>query len=627
MSVTARIAALLVLQVLSYARVGSAWVVSVPALARRPSSSSSIYSNSNILLPKTATEAREKATMMFAKKKTKKKKKNGFDTATSKTSSTSSILGPSVDAVASSGLDHDEFSLLMDVLSFECGELGVSCTTTGTGSTSSDSKSTGQASSRVVPAPIIESASVIPGALGRVLLVRASADMPLDVLEELEAGICEQMDKLLSDEMLSEALLVSFQKTTAVTTTTTTTRPSQQQQQSLQFTATEEDEKDDYAQYLASIVANAVQEYGMLVPLEQQTPQALAKKNQEEEEEEDASFVPSMHVEIDGGYISSPFDGDDDDDDDDDEAPPPFWDTSTLLIFDNLVNGNLRKDLLDVVLGTDSDEHDPKNGPDPSRWLRGRLLDVPDEDDNDDDGEELVVDEEIKIESDDSESDTSGGGWGLTDESLDEICFEQHDAVQEMESILANLFPHFHVCRLPEIVLGSSVTPMTANAPTAGDVFDYHIDADPNMTPSSPWTDVFGRYPNRSIGKPRFMSCLVYLNEEWDAEEWGAPTIFADVPTDEDLTVYTVKPRPGRCIIMDQDIGHSVVAPNAAAGKRPRYSVVWKLILHPKVIGQNMKNLAGGRESLWPETEYFGSAAQNFDGQSQKEPASSLKEH
>ena len=154
---------------------------------------------------------------------------------------------------------------------------------------------------------------------------------------------------------------------------------------------------------------------------------------------------------------------------------------------------------------------------------------------------------------------------------------------------------------------------MTANAPTNGDVFGYHIDADPNITPSSPWTDVYGRYPNRAAGKPRFMSCLIYLDEEWDGDEWGAPTRFVDVPTEDidDLNVYDVKAYPGRCIIMDQDIGHSVVAPNAAAGKRARYSLVWKLILHPKTVGQDMKQLAGGRKSFWPETEYFGSAAQN----------------
>jgi len=48
-----------------------------------------------------------------------------------------------------------------------------------------------------------------------------------------------------------------------------------------------------------------------------------------------------------------------------------------------------------------------------------------------------------------------------------------------METILSNLFPDFTVSRLPPTVLGHDITPLTANAPTAVDVFDYHIDADP----------------------------------------------------------------------------------------------------------------------------------------------------
>jgi hypothetical protein len=96
---------------------------------------------------------------------------------------------------------------------------------------------------------------------------------------------------------------------------------------------------------------------------------------------------------------------------------------------------------------------------------------------------------------------------------------------------------------------------------------------------------VFGRYPNRSRGKPRFVSCLLYLNGEWK-DEWGAPTQFYDPPTGETFRVY---PRPGRCVIMDQDITHTVIAPTKAAGARPRYSLVWKLILHPKSHGQSVR--------------------------------------
>jgi hypothetical protein len=50
------------------------------------------------------------------------------------------------------------------------------------------------------------------------------------------------------------------------------------------------------------------------------------------------------------------------------------------------------------------------------------------------------------------------------------------------------------VTRLPSATLGDAVLPIAANAPTAADegAFDWHIDADPNLLPPSPWTDYYG---------------------------------------------------------------------------------------------------------------------------------------
>ena len=42
-----------------------------------------------------------------------------------------------------------------------------------------------------------------------------------------------------------------------------------------------------------------------------------------------------------------------------------------------------------------------------------------------------------------------------------------------------------------------------------------------------------------------------------------------------------VRPKRGRAVLMDQDVLHRVSAPSAAAGGRPRYSLVWKLVLPP----------------------------------------------
>jgi hypothetical protein len=277
------------------------------------------------------------------------------------------------------------------------------------------------------------------------------------------------------------------------------------------------------------------------------------------------SFSPSEVVEVDGALVQEP------------KREEAVWDTSGVYIFDGLVSEDLRRRLAQVVAG--GRDLVEGQGPDPDRWERGALVDR---------------------RNDDPALPT----YGLTLEAIQELCYEHHDAVQDMECIISELFSDFVVARLPAAVFGETISPLTANAPVAGDSFNYHIDGDPHFTPPSPWTDVYGRYPNRSQGKPRFVSLLIYLNEEWRAEEWGAPTRFLDVATD---TVHSIAPRPGRIVVMDQDITHSVTAPTKAAGKdRPRYSLVWKLILHPRQDGQDMRDLSCGRS--WPSPLLLGSA-------------------
>ncbi|KAL7527293.1 hypothetical protein ACHAWF_002122 [Thalassiosira exigua] len=301
----------------------------------------------------------------------------------------------------------------------------------------------------------------------------------------------------------------------------------------------------------------------------------------------EAAFVPSFHVEIDGATIHSVG-----------SPGETRFDVSSVLVFDDLIDDSLRRRLLNVVKGYPEDGtandrwDDTTNGPDPGRWARGGLVDVA--------GGSLPL-----TDGGDDTGDDEGSSWGLTDDAVLDLCFGDHTALAEFEAQLVRLFPDFLVTRLPEAVLGAHVSPLTANAPAHGDVFDYHIDADPLQVPPSPWADVYGRYPNRDVGKPRFVSCLVYPNDEWDAEAWGAPTRFLDPPTGE---AHDVHPKPGRCVVMDQDVSHTVVAPNAEAGRRPRYSLVWKLILHPRKEGQDMADLPCGRGDLWPEPIVVGSA-------------------
>ncbi|KAL4444049.1 hypothetical protein ABPG75_011786 [Micractinium tetrahymenae] len=141
-----------------------------------------------------------------------------------------------------------------------------------------------------------------------------------------------------------------------------------------------------------------------------------------------------------------------------------------------------------------------------------------------------------------------------------------------------------------------------ANAAVAGDTFRYHVDADPTSFPDgSPWHAAYGDYFNGEPGRPLLASLLLYLNEEW-RREWGADTLFLDGQTD---TGIFVAPRPCRAVLFDQDIMHRVSAPSPAAGSQPRFSLVWKLALLPRLPGQA---LCLARPEWGPPVS-FGSAA------------------
>lgn len=387
--------------------------------------------------------------------------------------------------------------------------------------------------------------SRIHGPTGRILVLQFPGQVEQDTLAALNDMITSSVDENLysSSPQLKDPFLLRFEL--------------------------DDDNDDGNNEPLSwsSIVKQAVQEGELRVPLAQ-----TAINNNIEWDS--ISFLPSKVLQVDGAYIQEPK-----------GTSPETWDTSSVFVFDDLVSCNLRRRLAQVI-GRGKDlvgEHSP----DPAQWKRGGLSDKL----------------EYEHESEPSSSAPSVS-YGLTYEAIQELCFQPHGAIVDMEIILSKLFSDFVVTRLPQAVFGEAVSPLTANAPLHGDVFDYHIDADPYVTPPSLWTDIYGRYPNRSTGKPRFVSFLVYLNDEWH-DAWGGPTRFLDVASD---TEYAVLPRPGRCIVMDQDVSHAVTAPREAAG-RPRYSLVWKLVLHPKLDNQDMRNLTAGRN--WPEPILLGSANQS----------------
>ena len=245
--------------------------------------------------------------------------------------------------------------------------------------------------------------------------------------------------------------------------------------------------------------------------------------------------VVAENLAIDGSYV--------------DHGGERWFDTSRVVAVDGLVDEALSVALLQAMRGR-SENVDKRS------WRRGALRDVVDGD---------------SVSS-------AGACWGLSAARLKSLYAS--DAVLELQSRLVTYLEQYNdevlVSALPEAALGDAVGPLAANAPVHGDEYGWHIDADPMLLPPGPFTDFFGRSPNRAPGCPRFVSALVYPAPEW-RPDWGAPTEFLDPPTGDTIAIA---PRPSRVVFLDQDVSHRVCAPTAAAGSRPRYSLVLKLVLH-----------------------------------------------
>lgn len=124
------------------------------------------------------------------------------------------------------------------------------------------------------------------------------------------------------------------------------------------------------------------------------------------------------------------------------------------------------------------------------------------------------------------------------------------------------------------------MAPVVGNAAVFGDAFSWHRDAQPHaLARDSPWAERFGTAPARCGGSasPLLVSLVVYLNDVWK-RDWEGDTLFID--TSLGAGVF-VQPRPGRCLLMDQDLLHRLSAP-AKKAARPRYSFVLKLALFEK---------------------------------------------
>ena len=139
------------------------------------------------------------------------------------------------------------------------------------------------------------------------------------------------------------------------------------------------------------------------------------------------------------------------------------------------------------------------------------------------------------------------------------------------------------------------------NASDETSKFRYHIDGDPMtlLHPKSAFAEAYGgNYANRAPMyeknknekvriKPRFISLLVYLNDEWDPE-WGGETKFLDEDSQIGLLVAA---KPGRVVLFDSDVKHSACATTMPPRddesndkKKKRFSLVMKLIALPKKV-------------------------------------------
>lgn len=137
-----------------------------------------------------------------------------------------------------------------------------------------------------------------------------------------------------------------------------------------------------------------------------------------------------------------------------------WWDVSEVAVWDGIVDPPLRRALLALLHGPD---WDAENGVDPRVWQRGIFTDV------------------SSTSQDEGGGQAGGGGWGLREEMLAQLCAEPAAVpVAELEARLARLLAEANegrtnLCRMASAVLGDEITPLAANAPVSsdGDLFSW----------------------------------------------------------------------------------------------------------------------------------------------------------
>ena len=289
-------------------------------------------------------------------------------------------------------------------------------------------------------------------------------------------------------------------------------------------------------------------------------------------------------------------------------------DASKIVVLDNVVCEPLRRDLLKEMCGDqETNGFDAMVASEPPEGLWSR-----------DTYDTLETDSPSTSESSlDSPDARNTSSWGLTEDHLAKVA--RSFAVKTLRARIQRLYPEYDVLPMsadslePEGIPGSwgglRIKTAVGNAAVNGEDFSWHLDMDPSsVDPTSPWAERFGLYVNREQNKPLFVSALVYLNPNVWPASYDAETMFLDPGTGSGVFV---RPQPGRVVLMDQDVVHRVSAPSKAAGV-PRYSLVLKLVFHPKAMIPTTGKTAesegfdGITRKEWGEPVLFGSAA-GFD--------------
>ena len=222
-----------------------------------------------------------------------------------------------------------------------------------------------------------------PGATGRVVLLdvrRSPWHAAADEFDELSMGVAQSLDELLTGGAIDAPVLV------------------------VSTNELEAGNKLSLDQLLEQAVLHSVERCALRVFLKDLSASSWQPR------------PPQVIYRLDGAYCSdetSKAEG---------EAGVAAgrWDVSEVLVWDDFVEPELREQLLDAVRGTEPDSatrwDDAASGPDPLRWERGGLGDVP----------SGAAEEEEGV----------GPCWGLRREAVEDLCFNQHDAISEVEGRL-----------------------------------------------------------------------------------------------------------------------------------------------------------------------------------------------